>query len=246
MNLENNIENNIENNMKNNIENTVEIKNDQKNFLNNTISKIINNGIDIGIRALLPDLIENQIIDIKNALLENGLKGGIQTAINSAIDFGKSVTGIFTGEFQNINQVETAIGNGGILDTISNVLDDVVNKAYQKGKINYTVNNLIKKGKDVIINNVSNNIKNELDYQSNSIEKLNTYINNWKEYYNNKNFEGMEKEYNKMKIQIDNVLPIENTLKEVRTVENLHLLIKNNGQNFNITESELKLAENLS
>ena len=56
----------------------------------------------------------------------------------------------------------------------------------------------------------------------------------------------MEKEYNKMKIQIDNVLPIENTLKEVRTVENLHLLIKNNGQNFNITESELKLAENLS
>ena len=122
----------------------------------------------------------------------------------------------------------------------------MVDKAYQKGKINYTVNNLIKKGKDVIINNVSNNIKNELDYQSNSIEKLNTYINNWKEYYNNKNFEGMEKEYNKMKIQIDNVLPIENTLKEMRTVENIHLLIKNNGQNFNITESELKLAENLS
>ena len=56
----------------------------------------------------------------------------------------------------------------------------------------------------------------------------------------------MEKEFNKMKIQIDNVLPIENTLKEVRTVENLHLLIKNNGQNFNITDSELKLAENLS
>ena len=56
----------------------------------------------------------------------------------------------------------------------------------------------------------------------------------------------MEKEYNKIKIQIDNVLPIENTLKKVRNVENIHLLIKNNGQNFNITESGLKLAENLS
>lgn len=232
--------------LENTINNNIEMENKQNNFLNTVLGKTINSAIDVGLRAILPDLIENQIIDIKDSLIENGLKGGIQTAINSAIDFGKSVTGIFTGQFQNINQVETAIGNGGILDTISNVLEDVVDKAYQKGKINYTVNNLIKKGKDVILNNVSNNIKNELDYQSNSIEKLNTYISNWKEYYNKKDFEGMEKEYNKMKIQIGNVLPIENTLKEMRTVENIHLLIKNNGQDFNITDSELKLAENLS
>ena len=232
--------------LENTINNNIEIEKKQNNFLNSVLGKTINSAIDVGLRAILPDLIENQIIDIKDSLIENGLKGGIQTAISSAIDFGKSVTGIFTGEFQNMNQVETAIGNGGILDTISNVLEDVVDKAYQKGKINYTVNNLIKKGKDVILNNISNNIKNELDYQANSIEKLNTYLNNWKEYYNKNDFNGMEKEYNKMKIQIDNVLPIENTLKEVRTVENIHLLIKNNGQNFNITESEIKLAANLS
>ena len=231
--------------LENNLNNNIEIEEKQNNFLNTVIGKTINSAIDVGLRAILPDLIENQIIDIKDSLIENGLKGGIDTAIKSAIDFGKSVTGIFTGEFQNIEQVETAIGNGGILDTISNILEYTVDKAYQKGKINYTVNNLIKKGKDIILNNVSNNIKNELDYQSNSIEKLNTYVDNWKEYYNKKDFEGMEKEYNKIKIQIDNVLPIENTLKKVRNVENIHLLIKNNGQNFNITEDELKLAENL-
>lgn len=231
--------------LENNLNNNIEIEEKQNNFLNTVIGKTINSAIDVGLRAILPDLIENQIIDIKDSLIENGLKGGIDTAIKSAIDFGKSVTGIFTGEFQNIEQVETAIGNGGILDTVSNILEYTVDKAYQKGKINYTVNNLIKKGKDIILNNVSNNIKNELDYQSNSIEKLNTYVDNWKEYYNKKDFEGMEKEYNKIKIQIDNVLPIENTLKKVRNVENIHLLIKNNGQNFNITEDELKLAENL-
>ena len=231
--------------LENNLNNNIKIEEKQNNFLNTVIGKTINSAIDVGLRAILPDLIENQIIDIKDSLIENGLKGGIDTAIKSAIDFGKSVTGIFTGEFQNIEQVETAIGNGGILDTISNILEYTVDKAYQKGKINYTVNNLIKKGKDIILNNVSNNIKNELDYQSNSIEKLNTYVDNWKEYYNKKDFEGMEKEYNKIKIQIDNVLPIENTLKKVRNVENIHLLIKNNGQNFNITEDELKLAENL-
>ena len=231
--------------LENNLNNNIEIEEKQNNFLNTVIGKTINSAIDVGLRAILPDLIENQIIDIKDSLIENGLKGGIDTAIKSAIDFGKSVTGIFTGEFQNMEQVETAIGNGGILDTVSNILEYTVDKAYQKGKINYTVNNLIKKGKDIILNNVSNNIKNELDYQSNSIEKLNTYVDNWKEYYNKKDFEGMEKEYNKIKIQIDNVLPIENTLKKVRNVENIHLLIKNNGQNFNITEDELKLAENL-
>ena len=231
--------------LENNLNNNIEIEEKQNNFLNTVIGKTINSAIDVGLRAILPDLIENQIIDIKDSLIENGLKGGIDTAIKSAIDFGKSVTGIFTGEFQNIEQVETAIGNGGILDTVSNILEYTVDKAYQKGKINYTVNNLIKKGKDIILNNVSNNIKNELDHQSNSIEKLNTYVDNWKEYYNKKDFEGMEKEYNKIKIQIDNVLPIENTLKKVRNVENIHLLIKNNGQNFNITEDELKLAENL-
>ena len=231
--------------LENNLNNNIEIEEKQNNFLNTVIGKTINSAIDVGLRAILPDLIENQIIDIKDSLIENGLKGGIDTAIKSAIDFGKSVTGIFTGEFQNIEQVETAIGNGGILDTVSNILEYTVDKAYQKGKINYTINNLIKKGKDIILNNIENNIKNELDYQSNSIEKLNTYVDNWKEYYNKKDFEGMEKEYNKIKIQIDNVLPIENTLKKVRNVENIHLLIKNNGQNFNITEDELKLAENL-
>lgn len=232
--------------LENTINNNMEIEKEQNKFLNSTIGKAINSGIDIGLRAILPDLIENQIIDIKDALIENGLKGAIESAVENAINFGKSLTGIFTGEFQNMSQVETAIGNGGILDTISNVVENVLDKAYENGKINYTVNNLIRKGKDVILNNVSNNIKNELDYQSNSIEKLNKYIDNWKDYYNQKDFSGMEKEYNKMKIQIKNILPIENTIKEVRKVENLHLLIKNNGKNFDVTDSELKLAENLS
>ena len=231
--------------LENTINNNVEIEKKQNNFLNSVIGKTINSAIDVGLRAILPDLIENQIIDIKDALIKNGLKGGIQTAIDSAIDFGKSITGIFTGKFQNMKQVETVIGNGGILDSVSNILENVVDKAYKNGNINYTVNNLIKKGKDIILNSVSSNIKNELEYQSNSIEKLSTYVDNWREYYNKKDFEGMDKEYNKMKTQIENVLPIEKLLKEVRTIENLHLLIKNNGQNFNISESELELAENL-
>ena len=69
---------------------------EQNSFLQTSLGKVINLGLDLGIRALLPDLIEDGVIEIKNAIFEGGFKEGIDTAIPSAIDFGKSVTGIFT------------------------------------------------------------------------------------------------------------------------------------------------------
>lgn len=229
----------IENEVNNNIEK------EKNNFLNNIIGNTINNAIDIGLKSILPDLIENQIIDIKNALVANGLKGGIETAIDSAIDFGKSTIGIFTGNFENMTQVRTAVADGGIIDTMSNVLDKVINKTYEKGYINKSVETIITNGKNILLENISSNIKNQLDEQTNAVEKLERYVDNWKEYYNNRDFEGMTKEYNKIKNQIYNVIPLENILKQTREVEVLHNLIKNNGQNFEITNLEKELAKKI-
>ena len=230
--------------LNNEINNNINVE--KNNFLNSVLGKTINTAIDIGLRAILPDLIENQVIDIKNALLQNGLKSGIDTAVNSAINLGKSAVGIVTGNFENMDQVRMAVGNGGIVDTVSNVLDKAINNAYKKGYIDKTVTSIIKNGKNVLLNNISNNIKSELDQQTNSVEKLEKYINNWKEYYNKEDFEGMTKEYNKIKTQLNKVVPLENILKETRKVETLHELIKNNGQNFNITELEKNAIENLA
>ena len=55
----------------------------------------------------------------------------------------------------------------------------------------------------------------------------------------------MEKEYKKMEMNLKELVPLENTLKNARQVETLHQLIKNNGQNFNISEEEIELAEKL-
>ena len=52
----------------------------------------------------------------------------------------------------------------------------------------------------------------------------------------------MEREYQKIKDRLKEVLPIEQTLKQAREIENLHLLIRNNGQNFNLTQEQLELA----
>ena len=57
----------------------------------------------------MPDLIEDEIINIKDSLVKGGLKQGINTAINSAINLGKSAMGIFTGNFENLSQAQEAI-----------------------------------------------------------------------------------------------------------------------------------------
>lgn len=228
------------------INNNINLEKSNNNFLNNIFGKTINTAIDIGLKAILPDLIENQIIDIKNSLLENGLKSGINTAINSAVDFGKSAAGIVTGNFENINQVKIAIGNGGIVDSVSTVLDKVINTVYQKGYIDKNIKNLIKNGKNVLLKNVSDNIKNQLDEQTNEVEKLEKYLDNWKESYNKKDFLNMEKIYNKIEKQSEKIIPLENIINETKQIKALHNLIKNNGQNFEITKEEECLAKNLA
>ena len=238
--MENNINNELNIN-NNNIKNEIE----QKNFLETTLGKTINTGIDIGIRALLPNYIEQQVIDIKDNLMQYGLKDGIKKSIDDAVNLGKSTVGIVTGNFENISQVQDVIKSGGIIDNISNLLDDIINKVYKNGLINSTVANTIKQGKNVILNNVEKNIEKTFTDQLNSLDNTQKYINNWKEYYNNKNFEGMEKEYKKIEKEIDNLIPIEKTINEVRTIENLHNLIKNNGQDFNLSNEQLELAQKL-
>ncbi len=239
--MENNINNELNINNNNNIKNEIE----QKNFLETTLGKTINTGIDIGIRALLPNYIEQQVIDIKDNLMQYGLKDGIKKSIDDAVNLGKSTVGIVTGNFENISQVQDVIKSGGIIDNISNLLDDIINKVYKNGLINSTVANTIKQGKNVILNNVEKNIEKTFTDQLNSLDNTQKYINNWKEYYNNKNFEGMEKEYKKIEKEIDNLIPIEKTINEVRTIENLHNLIKNNGQDFNLSNEQLELAQKL-
>lgn len=242
--LENNQE--INNTLTNSNGNELTNANEQKSFLETTLGKTINTAIDIGLRWILPDFVENQIIDIKDSLIKGGLKEGIDTVIDKAVDMGKSIMGIFTGKFDSISQAQEAVKNGGIIDGISNILDGVINKTTKSGILNSNIGNLIIKGKDVILDNVSKNIENNFTAQINGIEKLSRYEENWKEYFNNKDFEGMEKEYEKIKETLNNLLPLESTLKQARQMENLHILIKNNGRNFNLTKEQLELANSLA
>lgn len=236
------------------IENNIEIannlgdkfKNLQENFIKTDIGKAINSAIDIGLKAILPDLIEDQVIDVKNAILENGFKDGIKEIIDSAINTGKSAIGIITGNFENVSQIQMAVKNGGILDKVSELLDYTINLAKDKNLIDKNTSLLIKNGKNSIIKSVEEKIEETLTNQIKAIEKVEKYCNNWNIGYASQNINEMEKAYKNIKNNLEKIVPIENIINKARTIENLHNLIKNNGNNFNLSDEEKILAEKLA
>ena len=173
------------------------------------------------------------------------MKDGISQTIKNVIETGKSMIGIFNGKFENVNQINNVVKNGGIIDSVSGLLDDVLYKLKSAGKINSSVLGVIRSGKNAILSNVEKNIQSTLDKQITSSEYLNKYIGNWKEYFKEKNFDGMEKEINKIKRELKNMVPIENTIISARNIEMLHSLIKNKGKNFELSNEELELANKL-
>lgn len=229
----------------NSISNQIVSVESQNRFLETTLGKIINTGLDIGIRAALPNIIEDQVIDIKDEILQNGFQAGIKKTISSAIDLGKSALGMVTGKFDNIEQARTVVKSGGLIDSVSDLLDKGISLAEKNGKVSNSTASLVRKGKNVILDTINSNIERNFDNQINSIEKISKYTSNWKEYYEEKDFSGMEREYKKIKAELKNVLPMESTLKEARVLENLHTLIKNKEGSFDLTQEELELAKTL-
>jgi len=142
--------NNLNNNITNDVSNMVIAQN---NFLQSNLGQVINGAVDIGIKALVPDVLEDGVINIKNAFINEGLSGGVKTAINEAVNLGKSILGIFTGDFKNVQDVKNALSEGGLINGVSKVLDTVLQKATDSNLISSSIGNVLKTGKDVMIRN---------------------------------------------------------------------------------------------
>ncbi len=141
--------------------------------------------------------------------------------------------------------MQKAIQSGGLIDSMSILIDNVVEKVRKEGAISSSIANTIKQGKNIILNNLESNITQSFNNQYQAIDNINKYVSNWKKYFESKNFNGMEKEYSKIEKQLKNIAPIENTINNAKTIEVLHNLIKNNGQDFNLTKEQMELAEKL-
>ena len=142
----------LNNNEKNNLclSNNIEqekLEKEQNSFLQTNLGRAINGGIDLGLRVLLPNFIEDEVISIKDSLITEGFSAAISTAIEEATNLGKSAMGLITGTFENISQVNKAIKKGGLIDTISDILDTGISWAQKHGYIEKGTAKTIKKRK---------------------------------------------------------------------------------------------------
>ena len=228
-----------------NLNNNLTNEKEQKNFLETTLGKTINTAVDIGIRAILPDFVEEQIINLKDNLLDYGLKDGIKKTIDDAINFGKSAIGIVTGNFESVEQVQMVAGSGGILDGISSLFDMALDKSVDSGKITKSARQKIKSSKNSILKNIKSEVTEELDNQIKYVEKIEEYSGKWKECYENQDLKGMKNANKNIQKYLEKTLPLENVLKEARKIEIMQNLVENTGS-FEITEEERELAEALA
>lgn len=221
------------------------IENLQEDFLQKNIGEAINNAVDTGLKIILPDYIEDEIIEIKDAFLKEGFIEGIKTAIEVTINKGKEIIGMFTGNLENMTQAEAIIKNGDLITNVANVLEDVVDKCVKNDLISETIGDLIKSGKNIILDNAKNNIKEFNKEQLEKIKEMNELIEDWEKAFKQQDFKKMQSAYNKIKNRLEKIIPVEDTINKARTVENLHNLIKNNDKNFDLTEEQLQLAQQL-
>lgn len=229
----------------NNLNNNLNLENLQNIFLNTTVGKITNAAVDLGIKALMPDFVENEVIEVKDALISGGLKEGLDTAVKNAIDVGKKAIGLENVEFSSIEDAATALYEGDIVGGISNGLDFVLDNIANSEIIPENITYLIKQGKDIILNDVDSGIKNEFTNEIKALNKLEKYISNWEKNYLKKDMEGVQKEYKKIEKQMIKILPLEKIINNVNKIRNIHDLIEST-RDFDFDKIYLELADNIN
>lgn len=233
----------LENNLFNSVSNKLgEL---QEKFLESKWGQAIDKGIDFGLKVILPNSIEDDVIDIKNAFIKEGLVDGIQKAVEVGVKKGKELVGIFSGNLEDMTQAEVIKKNSDIISGVSKVLVDIVDKSMKDGLIKETVGGLIKKSKEIILDYADKNIDKVNKNQVEKIQEMEDLIEEWNKAYKNQDFKKMQNAYIKIEHRLEKVMPIEDIINKARKVENLHNLIKNNGNSFDLTEEQIKLAEEL-
>lgn len=231
------------------IENKLNIKNElnniQENFLKKNWGEAINNAFDIGLKAVLPDYLEEEIIDVKNAFLKGGIVEAIKKAIDITITEGKEFIGIFTGNIKNIYQINDIEKNGELIKNIAYAIEKVIDKIVKNGLIKEALGILIKNGLNNILEQINKNVEKLNNEQIKKIERIENYINNWNKYLKQENFTKMQQEYKKIENVLPDVMPTEEIINKIESLKNIHNLIKNNGKNFNLTEEEFEVSKML-
>lgn len=227
MNLDLISEKNLNNQLTNDIK-TNEISKNQNDFIGNMFKNAINFGVDLGLKSLLPDLIEDQVIDIKNSILEGGFKEGVDTLMKKVNEFKNSITGIFTGNFNNIQEINTATKQGGIIKTVSKGLSKGIDAGVKSGIIPKSIGGILKAGKTTMLNEFSNSLESQIRKEIQKFDTLNDLNKKWYDALDQRDFDKMTKYTEKISALSKDLVKFSNIINETKKIEELHNFIKEN------------------
>ena len=227
MNLDLISEKNLNNQLTNDIKNN-EISKNQNDFIGNMFKNAINFGVDLGLKSLLPDLIEDQVIDIKNSILEGGFKEGVNTLMKKVNEFKNSITGIFTGNFNNIQEINTATKQGGIIKTVSKGLSKGIDAGVKSGIIQKSIGGILKAGKTTMLNEFSNSLESQMRKEIQKFDTLNDLNKKWYDALDQRDFDKMTKYTEKISALSKDLVKFSNIINETKKIEELHNFIKEN------------------
>ena len=227
MNLDLISEKNLNNQLTNDIKTNEIIKN-QNDFIGNMFKNAINFGVDLGLKSLLPDLIEDQVIDIKNSILEGGFKEGVDTLMKKVNEFKNSITGIFTGNFNNIQEINTATKQGGIIKTVSKGLSKGIDAGVKSGIIPKSIGGILKAGKKTMLNEFSNSLESQIRKEIQKFDTLNDLNKKWYDALDQRDFDKMTKYTEKISALSKDLVKFSNIINETKKIEELHNFIKEN------------------
>ena len=218
----------------------------QENFLESKIFKIINIGLNYGIRKILPDFIEEQAIDLKDNIINNGIKEGLGNTIKDVIKEGKDIMELMKGDVSNINQMQNVMKSGNLIDEISKLMDYSINMLDRKDVLDKKVLNNVKNGKDIIMSSVKQNIEDMFKQQINYIRNLENNIKEWKKGFETKDLSKMNRLHKNIMKGYNQIVPFEKLIKEARMIDDIHKRIQNRNGKIELNENEMNLIKILN
>lgn len=192
----------------------------------------------------LPNYIEDVVIDVKNIILENGFKSGMNEITNKAKSLFELVFKKKK-DYSKVEEIRNLTKQNGILDSFSKLLNKSIDTSVQNKLISKEIGSAIKSGKTAMVNTFSDKLEDNLFNEIKNIEKFNQSYKKWEKCVEKNDIEGMQREYKKMLRHYNKISIDIKQLNDFEKIEYIQEYIQNNKDPV-MTNDELELLKHLT